>query len=114
MTKLGHYPIVLGIPWLKRHDPAIRFFSNQMTFDSRFCLENCQDLPTTIYRVSSAIPENLELLNRDIEPTLRTPPVVINASAFLSLANNRNHRHDPEKLETFALSLYDIQQTLKP
>jgi hypothetical protein len=25
VTKLGHYPIVLGIPWLRLHDVAVRF-----------------------------------------------------------------------------------------
>jgi hypothetical protein len=34
VTKLGHYPIVLGIPWLKEHNVAIRFASNLVTFVS--------------------------------------------------------------------------------
>jgi hypothetical protein len=34
VTKLGHYPIVLGIPWLKQHDVVIRFASNLVTFGS--------------------------------------------------------------------------------
>jgi hypothetical protein len=32
VTKLGYYPIVLGIPWLKEHNVAIRFASNLVTF----------------------------------------------------------------------------------
>jgi hypothetical protein len=32
ITKLGHYPIVLGIPWLRLHDVAVRFASNTVTF----------------------------------------------------------------------------------
>jgi hypothetical protein len=32
ITKLGHYPIVLGIPWLQLHDVAVRFASNTGTF----------------------------------------------------------------------------------
>ena len=23
ITKLGHYPVILGLPWLKRHNPSI-------------------------------------------------------------------------------------------
>ena len=23
ITKLGHYPVILGLPWLKKHNPAI-------------------------------------------------------------------------------------------
>jgi len=32
ITKLGHYPIVLAIPWLRLHDVAVRFASNTATF----------------------------------------------------------------------------------
>ena len=35
ITKLGHYPIVLGIPWLRRHDVAVRVASNTVTFGSQ-------------------------------------------------------------------------------
>jgi predicted aspartyl protease len=37
VTKLCHYPIVLGILWLKQHDIAIRFMSNLVTFSSQYC-----------------------------------------------------------------------------
>jgi hypothetical protein len=36
ITKLGHCPIVLGIPWLRLHDVAIRFGSNTVTFGSQY------------------------------------------------------------------------------
>lgn len=41
ITKLGQYPIVLGIPWLWKHDPHIQFMANTMTFDSEHCLKHC-------------------------------------------------------------------------
>ena len=31
------HDIILGMPWLKKHDPAIRFGSNHLTFDSPYC-----------------------------------------------------------------------------
>jgi len=34
VTKLEHYPIVLGIPWLRLHDVAVRFASSTVTFGS--------------------------------------------------------------------------------
>jgi predicted aspartyl protease len=34
VTKLGYYPIVLGILWLKQHDVTIRFASHLVTFRS--------------------------------------------------------------------------------
>ena len=41
VTKLGHYPVVLGIPWLRHHDVVIRWATDQLTFDSDQCLSNC-------------------------------------------------------------------------
>jgi len=41
ITKLGHYPIVLGLPWLQRHDVDISFAKNSLTLSSDFCLSHC-------------------------------------------------------------------------
>jgi predicted aspartyl protease len=43
VTKLGHYPIMLGIPWLKQHDVAICFPSNLVTFGSQYCPAHCNN-----------------------------------------------------------------------
>jgi hypothetical protein len=40
-TQLAHYPIVLGLPWLKVHDPCIRFAEHTVEFNSDFCRKNC-------------------------------------------------------------------------
>jgi predicted aspartyl protease len=32
VTKLGHYPIVLGTPFVRLHDVVVRFASNTVTF----------------------------------------------------------------------------------
>ena len=32
IMKLGYYPIVLGIPWLRLYDVTVRFASNTVTF----------------------------------------------------------------------------------
>ena len=37
ITRLGHYPLVLGIPWLRHHDDNIQFILNKLTFDSQRC-----------------------------------------------------------------------------
>ena len=41
VTTLGQYPVVLGLPWLRKHDPRIRFKDNTITFNSEHCLEHC-------------------------------------------------------------------------
>jgi hypothetical protein len=39
ITPTSH-DIILGMPWLKKHDPAVRFGSNYLTLDSPFCQKN--------------------------------------------------------------------------
>ena len=57
ITALGHYPIVLGIPWLRQHDVGIRFASDLITFESQYCLARCTELPTTIKAMQQDPPE---------------------------------------------------------
>jgi hypothetical protein len=59
VTKLGYYPIILGIPWLKQHDVAIRFASNLMTFGSQYCLAYCNDRAVMVWGTSEQPPEYL-------------------------------------------------------
>ena len=54
VTKLGHYPIVLGIPWLELHDVAIRFSSRTLTFGSQYCTSYCNRAPTVVHAHSLA------------------------------------------------------------
>ena len=41
VTRLGHYLIVLKIPWFRRHDSLVKFSANSLTFNSLFYIENC-------------------------------------------------------------------------
>jgi predicted aspartyl protease len=59
VTKLGHYPIVLGIPWLKQHNVAICFASNLVTFGSQYCLAHCNDRAVMVQGTSKEPPEPL-------------------------------------------------------
>jgi len=54
VTKLGHYPVVLGIPWLELHDVAIRFSSRTLTFGSQYCTSHCNRVPTVVHAHSLA------------------------------------------------------------
>ena len=59
ITKLGYYAIVLGLPWLRRHDVNIRFSKNTVTFDSDYCLQHCCENgnATSITGISISIPD---------------------------------------------------------
>ena len=38
---LGHFKLILGFPWLARHNPTIDWQSGQLTFSSPFCASTC-------------------------------------------------------------------------
>jgi predicted aspartyl protease len=82
VTQLGHYPLVLGIPWLRRHDVAIRFSSNSVTFDSEYCWKNC-------------IEDTVALQGTETVPAHAGNPAIcaVNATGFRALT-----RH-PEKID---------------
>ena len=50
VTKLS-YPIMLGISWLKQHNPWIHWSQHCITFNSPYCLSSCHiEEPTTVER----------------------------------------------------------------
>jgi hypothetical protein len=95
VTKLGHYPIVLGIPWLRLHDVAISFASNTVRFGSSYCLSHCLSQPTEVQGIKEDLPSR---------PNVNIS--MIGAAPLLTL-------HKKKKLEVFSLSLYEINQALK-
>jgi hypothetical protein len=57
LTKLGHYPIVLGIPGLQLRDVALRFASKTIMFGSQYCNTHCHDTSVTVQGVTEEPPE---------------------------------------------------------
>jgi len=49
ITKLGHYPVVLDVPWLELPDVAIRFSSHTLTLGSQYCASHCNQIPTIVH-----------------------------------------------------------------
>jgi hypothetical protein len=95
VTKLGHYPIVLGIPWLKQHDVAIRFALNLVTFGSQYCLAHCNDRAVTVRGTSEERPESLSTNAAPISIAMIGPvPLVRQAKQ--------------NRLRVNAISLYEI------
>lgn len=54
-TNLSHYLIILGIPWLKLHDPELKFGKETMLFDSDYCQKH-YNIPLKPSRVR-AVPD---------------------------------------------------------
>ena len=77
VTQLAHYPVILGMPWMKQHDPRVGFANHTLTFDSEYCRKHCNtpEKPSKIYALhdvpAKARPQDLParpklLENRDI------------------------------------------------
>ena len=98
ITKLGHYPIVLGIPWLRHHDVSIRFPSNTVTFDSPYCLDSC-----------NSGNQSVSIQGLDFIPEQPYPPrqqiSLLRASAFLELQQKEN-------LEVFSVTLEELEEVV--
>ena len=41
VTRLSHHPIILGHPWLKKHNPTVDWASSTVIFDSKYCRRFC-------------------------------------------------------------------------
>src|SRR5436853_3938933 len=96
ITKLGHYPIVLGIPWRRHHDVSIRYSQNKVTFDSKLCCQqhNAHGRPTWIKGLDF-IPEN-------------PPP---NRMAFVGCSALL--RHVKKGLQVFTVTMREIDAATK-
>jgi len=96
ITKLGHYPIVLGLPWMRRHDISISFSKNTITFDSNFCLTHC-------------CPKNaVSIQGISIHPPEKLSIALIAGSTF-----TRTLRRKKGIIAAFKMTLYEIDRALK-
>lgn len=77
ITKLGQYPIILGIPWLRHHNPNIKWSDHSITFDSDYCAHHCFNQAQCVKtldshpNISTSINKN-EIIN---EPHFNMPPI---------------------------------------
>jgi len=112
ITKLGHYPIVLGIPWLRLHDVAVRFASNTVTFGSQYCITHCHDTSVTVQGVTEEPPEPVYQVEDIFEPKIRPlrpfrgDIAMLNGASFFRTVKKG-------KLTLFKASLYDINKAIE-
>jgi hypothetical protein len=71
VTQLAHYPVILGMPWLKEHDPRIGFASHTVTFESDYCQKHCNTLnrPNKVHALHD-VPAKARPVN--LPPRLKT------------------------------------------
>jgi hypothetical protein len=90
VTKLGSYPLILGIPWLQLHDATLRFKDNSILFDSEYCKRKCN---------SSVRPVPI----KGIAPPLRFH--LVSSAALCRFARR-------DKLKIFSTTIEEIDQAI--
>ena len=75
---LGHFKLILGFPWLVRHNPRIDWSSGVLTFASAFCSSSCLSPPPSPSPPSS-LPSAPSL---DPPPPLSVPPPSLSGTSF--------------------------------
>ncbi len=63
-ANLEHHEAILGIPWLRKHNPRINWANGQITFDSNLCINRCLERSPTVETVPEAQAEEENLAVR--------------------------------------------------
>ena len=64
VANLQNHKIILGMPWLKGHNPKIDWEEQKITFDSERCIMWCLDKSATIYAVPETKAQEENLITR--------------------------------------------------
>ncbi|KAH0358938.1 hypothetical protein KCU65_g10168, partial [Aureobasidium melanogenum] len=113
VTTLSHYPIILGIPWLKVHDPEVKFGQNTLLFNSEYCQKNCNTplRPTRVHAVPDVPPkdrpENVVRPVADPEPVPASDSLDIQPVSLLALSKFANRG-----LTIYQVSLEQVEDAL--
>jgi hypothetical protein len=109
VTKLGHYPIILGVAWLRRHQPKVDWSLNTVTFDSDHCRRTCSApsyFPVQISGMNSVPEKFLPIGIADPVPKFKPLDLCIIGAAPFSMLAKR------DGVEVYAISIRDIEKAL--
>jgi hypothetical protein len=98
ITKLGHYPIVLGLPWLQLREVTVKFQNHRIGFECNYCQQHCQH-HSSVWVWG----DHMETIPDPEKPKLDICTVA--ASPFI-------RRIKKEKLKVYAVTLYEVNKAL--
>src|SRR6201995_2255711 len=64
VANLQNHEVILGMPWLKGHNPKIDWEKNKITFDSERCTTWCLDKKSSVYGIPEAKAREENLITR--------------------------------------------------
>jgi RNase H-like domain found in reverse transcriptase/Reverse transcriptase (RNA-dependent DNA polymerase)/Integrase zinc binding domain/Chromo (CHRromatin Organisation MOdifier) domain/Integrase core domain/Retroviral aspartyl protease len=86
VTSLGRHDVVLGLPWLKKHDPKTDWTHNTLRFVSNHCFNHC--LPKAPLPRPTSVKEN-------ISATLKAGEIPEQYAEFADIFNEQEARRLP-------------------
>ena len=112
VMKLGHYPVVLGIPWLRLYDVAVQFSSNMVTFRSHYCTTHCHDAPVMVQGVTEEPPEPVFPQEEGIFVPQIHPQRPFQGSIVMPIGYWFFRTVKLRKIKVLKASLYDINRAI--
>lgn len=116
ITPYLKYDLVLGLPWLEKHNPYVNWKENTITFGETCLNRSCCQFETTVsyFNSRSQIMKQKMQLSKD-PPMMSNPvakikdmsPVKVSAKEFVDLSNNSDNSY-------FAFSVRDLDLLLEP
>lgn len=107
VMKLSGYTIILGKPWLKRHDPSIKWSRNVVSFASPFCQANCLPVrppPASTPSPTPVLPTVASITHKACQRLIKKRGWQLFAVSVEEVTNHLNSRErassmSPEELE---------------
>ena len=108
VTKLHNYNIILGKPWLRKHNPSnIDWDSNVLSFNSNFCKTHC--LLQGCHQIAvSGLKFTPKPADKSLSPSVASGPLPrrLGAAAFHTVAKQPG-------VDVFSASLHEINSRLE-
>ena len=102
VTKFANYDVILGKPWMAKHNPLIDWKTNTLCFDKTYCRKHCLAANCSSQTVHG-VSKNMKVTPDKIKGSL---PRRIGAAAFNMLASKHG-------VEVFSLSLHEVNKRLE-
>lgn len=117
LIKSAHSPVILGYPWLAKHNPEINWNSANIKFNSDYCQNCCTNPQHVNVTFRSPNSENKEEIDSDSDTSLVTSSdsEFLSAPESIGLDSEPRYQNLPSKLNpTITPNKTNIKLTLEP
>ena len=104
VTKLAHFDLVLGLPWLQYHSPTTNWSKLSLEFRNRKCQQHCRQFPVRV----DAVPFNVISNRRNALCSSETEISVENCDI-----NSFENFVAQDNISVMTITIEDIEQALK-